>query len=322
MNLLSKLPTDKLLHFAKKIVPIVFYAALVVFLYFYLKSIDFEKLENIKISWVFVAASTLFGLAFRYWGAYIWLVLLRGLGAKNLTNKSQLLYVYAKSWLGRYIPGTAPWILGKIYFASKQGISKNKLAVSSLLEGGLQVNVVLILSLLILSFDSRLNIIDVRFKFLMIAIALIGIISLTPRVFNKIVSITYKLLKKKTLDKEHLANGKTILTGAGLYAIGAVISGISFFYMAKAVFPDLLYSDALFVIGTASLAGAVSMLAVFTPSGLGVREGIQLALLSLIMPTELALVVTVFTRLWSIVTDLLFFGLATLTRGRSQIKDS
>jgi uncharacterized membrane protein YbhN (UPF0104 family) len=231
------------------------------------------------------------------------------------------LYVYAKSWLGRYIPGTAPWILGKIYFASKQGISKNKLAVSSLLEGGLQVNVVLILSLLILSFDSRLNIVDVRFKFLMIAIAVIGIISLTPRVFNKIVSITYKLLKKKTLDQEHLANGKTILTGAGLYTIGAVISGVSFFYMAKAVFPDLLYSDALFVIGTASLAGAVSMLAVFTPSGLGVREGIQLALLSLIMPTELALVVTVFTRLWSIVTDFLFFGLATLTRNHSKIKD-
>lgn len=322
MNLLSKLPTAKLLSLAKKIVPIVFYAALVVFLYFYLKSIDFEKLKDVKVDWLFVTISTVFGLAFRYWGAYIWLVLLKGLGAKNLTNRTQLLYVYAKSWLGRYIPGTAPWILGKIYFASKQGISKNKLAVSSLLEGGLQVNVVLILSLLILSFDSRLNIIDIRLKFLMIAIAIVGIISLTPRVFNKIVSITYKLLKKKTLDEEHLADGKTILTGAGLYTIGAVISGISFFYMAKAVFPDLLYSDALFVIGTASLAGAVSMLAVFTPSGLGVREGIQLALLSLIMPTELALVVTVFTRLWSIVTDLLFFGLATLTRGRSQIKDN
>lgn len=321
MNLLSKLPTDKLLYFAKKIVPIIFYAALVVFLYFYLKSIDFERLKDLQVDWLFVALSTIFGLAFRYWGAYIWLVLLKGLGAKNLTNKTQLLYVYAKSWLGRYIPGTAPWILGKIYFASKQGISKNKLAVSSLLEGGLQVNVVLILSLLILSFDSRLNIIDIRFKFLMIAIAVVGIISLTPRVFNKIVSITYKLLKKKTLDEEHLANGKTIMTGAGLYAVGAVISGVSFFYMAKAVFPDLLYSDALFVIGTASLAGAVSMLAVFTPSGLGVREGIQLALLSLIMPTELALVVTVFTRLWSIVTDLLFFGLAILTKNRSPIKD-
>ena len=321
MNLLSKLPTEKLLYFAKKIVPIIFYAALVVFLYFYLKSIDFEKLKDLQVNWLFVALSTVFGLAFRYWGAYIWLVLLKGLGAKNLTNKTQLLYVYAKSWLGRYIPGTAPWILGKIYFASKQGISKNKLAVSSLLEGGLQVNVVLILSLLILSFDSRLNIIDIRFKFLMIAIAVVGIISLTPRVFNKIVSITYKLLKKKTLDEEHLANGKTIMTGAGLYAVGAVISGVSFFYMAKAVFPDLLYSDALFVIGTASLAGAVSMLAVFTPSGLGVREGIQLALLSLIMPTELALVVTVFTRLWSIVTDLLFFGLAILTKNRSPIKD-
>jgi uncharacterized membrane protein YbhN (UPF0104 family) len=52
------------------------------------------------------------------------------------------------------------------------------------------------------------------------------------------------------------------------------------------------------------------MLAFFAPSGIGVREGIQLALLNIIMPAEYALVITIFTRLWGVVTDFLFFGIA------------
>ena len=64
--------------------------------------------------------------------------------------------------------------------------------------------------------------------------------------------------------------------------------------------------------GASSLAGAVSMLAIFAPSGIGVREGIQLALLSIIMPTEYALVITVFTRLWGVAMDFIFLGTSYL----------
>jgi uncharacterized membrane protein YbhN (UPF0104 family) len=52
------------------------------------------------------------------------------------------------------------------------------------------------------------------------------------------------------------------------------------------------------------------MLAVFAPAGLGVREGIQLSMLLLVMSPEQALVATVLMRLWSIVMDALFAALA------------
>ncbi|MGE5327866.1 MAG: lysylphosphatidylglycerol synthase domain-containing protein [Thiobacillus sp.] len=299
-------------NISKKIIPTLFYGLLLIFLFIYLRSINYSKLSSIQINWYYIILATVFGIWFRYWGAFIWLKLLRGLGAKNITFNPQLVYVYAKSWMGRYIPGTAPWILGKIYFASKHGISKNKLAVSSLLEGGLQINVVMIISAVILAFDARLSVINNNIKLLMALAVIAGCVSMTPAVFNRIVSFAYKIIRGKELEKEHLADAKTILKGVALYSIGAIISGVGFFFMAKAVFPSLAYSNALFVIGAASLAGAVSMLAVFAPSGLGVREGIQLALLSLIMPTEYALVVTVFTRLWSIILDIIFFGMAAL----------
>jgi uncharacterized membrane protein YbhN (UPF0104 family) len=55
------------------------------------------------------------------------------------------------------------------------------------------------------------------------------------------------------------------------------------------------------------------MIAVFAPSGLGVRDGIQLVLLSLIFPNEIALAITIFSRLWSAAVDVLFYLVAELT---------
>lgn len=295
---------------AFKLIPWVFYGLLLVFLVLYLRSIDYSKLADISISWPFVLIATAFALAFRYWGAYIWVVLLRSLGAANVRLNRALVYIYAKSWLGRYIPGTAPWILGKIYFASQQGISKNKLAVSSLLEGALQIIVQFLFALALLAFDPRLDIISGQIK-LLILVAIVGcVVALIPAIFNKLVASAYQLIKKKPFAREHYASGRTISKGFALYIVGALLSSLSLFFIAKAVYPALGYDQLLFVMGVGTLSGAVSMVAIFAPSGLGVREGIQLALLSLIMPTEYALVITVVTRVWSVGVDVLFYGLS------------
>lgn len=296
---------------SSRFIPAIFYLLLAVFLGLYLKSIDYSQFKEAEFAWSFILIASLLGLATRFLQIFIWFVLLKGLGAKDLnSNIPSLIYVYAKSWMGRYIPGTAPWILGKIYFASKHGISKNKLAVSSLLEGGLQIAVVMAVSFLMLFSDSRLNVIDFKLKILM-AIVLAGcVVAILPPIFNRIVAKAYKIIKRKSLGREHYASSKTVMRGVALYAVGALLNGLSLFFIAKAIYPDLSATNALFVMGVGNLAGAVSMLAVFAPSGIGVREGIQLALLSLIMPTELALLVTVTTRLWGVLMDFVFFGLA------------
>jgi hypothetical protein len=298
---------------ASRAIPILFYGLLLVFLVLYLRSIDFSKFKDAQFVWGYVALASVVGIATRYWQILIWFVLLAGLGAKNLRhNTSQLIYVYAKSWLGRYIPGTAPWLLGKIYFASKLGVSRNKLAVSSLLEGGLQVAVTMAVAIAMLMFDSRLDVIDDKLKLLMV-LALVGcVVAVLPPVFNRIVSLAYRLIRHERLHNEHLADIKTVAQGALLYGAGAIAGGLSLFFVAKAVDPGLSYHNIWFVMGAGNLAGAASMIAVFAPSGLGVREGIQLALLSVIMPTELALLVTIITRLWGVVMDFVFFGLSRL----------
>jgi uncharacterized membrane protein YbhN (UPF0104 family) len=296
----------------KTALPFLFYALLLVFLALYLQTINWQALRNVEISWGYFVIATIFALVTRYFGAYIWFVILKSLGAGDIHNKVQLIFVYAKSWLGRYIPGTAPWILGKIYFASQHGVSKNKLAVSSLLEGALQIAVLMALSVVMLAFDHRLDVVDGRLKLVMIIILAGCIVAMIPRVFNFIITRAYSLLRKKKLATEHLATNKTILKGSFLFSIAAILNGFSLFFIAKTVYPQLGLEELLFVMSVGNLAGAAGMLAVFAPSGIGVRESIQLVLLSLIMPPELALLVTVITRVWGVAVDFLFFALTKL----------
>lgn len=295
----------------KRAIPIVFYVLLTVFLVVYLTTIDWATIASIRFDWLWVVVATVVSLAYRYWMVLIWLVILRSLGAGRFADVPKLVLVYARSWLGRYIPGTAPWILGKIFFASQQGLSTTKLAVSSFLEGGLQVLVLLVTGLVVLLIDLRtVTLIDPWLIVLMVAAALAGIVALWPRVFNAVARLAYRVIRKRELSDEDLPGWGTIGRGAGLYVIGALLSGLSMFFIAKAVWPDLGWETLLFVVGATNLAGAIGMIAVFAPSGIGVREAITVLLLGIVMPTEIALVAAIVLRLWSILVDLLFLVLA------------
>lgn len=298
----------------KKYLPILFYVLIIVFLIIYLSSIDFSKFKGIRFAWVYMLIASILGLVTRYWAVLTWLVILKSLGAEHFRRHlSKLVYVFAKSWMGRYIPGTAPWILGKIYFASKLGISREKLAVSSLLEGGMQIAVTLAVGFGLVLFSNHLNLIGPGLKLTTLIALAACIAAISPPVFNRLITLAYKLMRKKQLAKEHLAKRKTIVNGSLVYLAGAVVSGLAFFFVAKSVFPSLGYDNLLFVIGAANISGAIGMLAIFVPSGIGVRDGIFLAMLSVIMPTEIALVITVVSRLWGVVMDLVFLGFSKAT---------
>ncbi|HSX04862.1 MAG TPA: lysylphosphatidylglycerol synthase domain-containing protein [Candidatus Saccharimonadales bacterium] len=302
---------------AARLVAPLFYILLLIFLGLYLRSVDFSKLTHLHLNWYYLTLASVLALITRYMGTVTWFTILRSLGATELHLQKQLIYVYAKAWMGRYIPGTAPWILGKIYFASQHGISRQKLAVSSLLEAGLQIVTMLVFALALLVFDTRLDVLGTGFKALMIAVALIGIVVLIPSVFNQLISLAYRVLRHKELPAEHLAGTQTVVRGSLLYLMNAIINGLSLFFIAKGVDPNLGYSNIAFAMGAASLAGAASMLAIFAPSGLGVREGIQLVLFALLMPKELALAVTIITRLWSVGVDVVFWGLSRAIAGKT-----
>ncbi|HVW99146.1 MAG TPA: lysylphosphatidylglycerol synthase domain-containing protein [Candidatus Babeliaceae bacterium] len=296
---------------AKKIpsraVSLVLFALIVLFFVLYLRSVDFSKLAHLSISWSYLLLASLISLVFRYWGAFIWRTILSALGATGLPNFTVLTHIYARAWMGRYIPGTVTWIAGKIYLANKVGISKSRLAVSSLLEGGMQIIALMAVSMLLLGFDPRLDVIPVGVKVLMVVLGVVLLLFLSPPIFNRLLHVAHMLIKKEAPGEELRINGKAVIRSFLLYAVGAFIAGLSYFFLSRALAQHTSWKDFLFIVGVFNLAGALGMVAVFAPSGLGVRDGIQLVLLSLIFPKEIALAITVFSRLWSAVIDVLFY---------------
>lgn len=303
----------------KKSIPVLFYAALAVFLVLLLVSIDYDELRGIDVNWGFLLLATAVGLVSRAWMVAIWLALLRNLGAPRFDDVPALAHVYAKSWLGRYIPGTAPWILGKIYFASRLGLSKRKLAVSSFLEAGLQVLVMLLVGLVLLLVDPRVDFVSPGLRAAMIVCTLLGLIALWPRAFNSVARWGHRKVGKGELSAADLPRWPGMLRGTAMFAVNSAVTGVSVFLVAKSVFPSLPVTEMIFVIAANSLASALSMIVVFAPGGIGVREALLVGLLSLIMPTEIALVAAVALRLWSVAVDFIFVGLtAVLSRRRSR----
>ncbi|MEY4366803.1 MAG: hypothetical protein RLZ28_218 [Actinomycetota bacterium] len=292
---------------AKRLIPAVFYALVIVFGAIYLTRIDWQGLSEITIDPWWLLVATAVSLFTRFWFAEIWLFLLKRLGAKLDGNRAKLFVVYSKAWLGRYIPGGAAWIFGKIYFASQIGVSKTKLAISSFLEGALQIIVVLVSAAALLALDPRASQFGPLWVWGLIAVCVVGLLAVYPPIFNRVIKFGYLKARKKQLDDADLPNNKTI--GLGILAFGgsALISGLSYFFIAKTLVPELSFGDLFYVVGTANLASALSMLAIFAPAGLGVRETIQLTTLLVIMNPAQAVAVTVFMRLWSIVLDLVFW---------------
>ena len=314
--------TDKLAIYARFLsrwATFLFYCLILVFLLFYLQHLDLKKLLTVRIEWKYMLASFALSLGVRYWGALIWFVSLAGLGAKNLSQKSELVYVYAKSWLGRYIPGTAPWILGKIYFASQHGVSKEKLAVSALLESGLQILATLILGSAILFADGRSGVINAEYIEWVAVLLCVGLFFMLPTVFNHSISMVYRLFRKKPLAPEHHVNADLILKCALLFSLRALLNGLSLLFIVLSIAPDFDLGNTLFVIGANCFAIAISMLAVFAPGGIGVREGTLLILMNFVVAPEPALAVVILARLWNILIDIVFLGASYLLQ-KSPVK--
>lgn len=285
-----------------------FYSALIVSLAWYLTTIDWERLMAIRIDPVYLSVGTIVALVPLFGYVWAWGVILTSIGAPVRVSTT-LILVYARAWLGRYIPGKAPWILGKIYFASREGIPKSKLAVSSLLEAALQVVAALAISVALLLFDRRLDALGWQTSVLLVVVFIGCVVAVVPSVFNALLRIGFRLLRRQLQTVDHVT-WNTIASAGSLYVGISLVSGFGTFFVAKAIDADLDWGSAVYVAGAGILAGALGMLAVFAPSGLGVRDGVILVLLSMVMSTELAFAVTVVSRLWSVVVDALFVAIA------------
>lgn len=297
--------------FSERVIRTLFYLFIATFFFLYLRGLDFSSIEGLNLDWRYLSIASILALTFRYWGVLVWKSILKNLGVEKLPRFVILAYVYAQSWLARYIPGTLPWIASKIYLASRHGISKSKLTASSLLEAGMQIVAIATVSMILLIFDPRFDLVAPAVKYTAILIALIFTSFLYPPVFNRAAAFAYKILRREE-SPEIAINNQAVGKSFSLYAAGAFITGASYYLLTVSIYPEIAGEHFFYLIGAFNLAGVIGMATPFVPSGLGVREGAQLLLVGAVMPAEIAFTVTLISRLWSVVIDVVFYLVSRL----------
>jgi hypothetical protein len=194
--------------------------------------------------------------------------------------------------------------------------------VTSFLEAGVQMATQLIISLAIVLVDGHFSVLPGSIRIL-ILVAIVGlVVALTPPVFNLLTTLFFRLARRK-VEHNLRVTWRAIGEMTGLYSLGYVLLGVTYFFSLKSFIPDL--SSSLFAFTTAgiSIAGTMGILALFAPSGLGVREGFIVLFLSLAIPVEHAVVSAIVLRITALLMDVAFWGLCVggrklfLGRGRA-----
>lgn len=286
-----------------------FYAAVAAVLVVYVARIDFASLASIRIGWHYLALALVAGLGQRLLIPLVWVLMLRSLGVK-VRRYASFNFVYAKAWLGRYVPGKVAMVAARVYFADELGASRSVIAISSVAEIGAYLFVTGAISLLGVASIAGSN--DAIAPYLPLTYAFIAALAvlLWPPIFNGLMRLLFKLFRRPTADMP-LVTARTLAWAVAGFLVVSVITGVLAVLLAASVDP-VAFDHAFFVWGAYSLASVLGMAFVFTPSGIGAREAIQLPLFALVVSPEAAVAIALVSRVAELAADALFYGVSAL----------
>jgi hypothetical protein len=89
------------------------------------------------------------------------------------------------------------------------------------------------------------------------------------------------------------------------------VGGIGFYLFIDSIIP-VSSKHILFLTGSLAFSGTLGLVAIFAPSGLGVREGALVYLLSFIMATPVAVIISILTRIWMTLIEIGLIGMVYL----------
>jgi uncharacterized membrane protein YbhN (UPF0104 family) len=297
-------------------IALVFYAVLAGFLARYLRDTDWSALARLDVDVRYLALAIPLSLATRFAQPVAWRALIEGYG-EAAPPYAQLTYVYALSWLGRYIPGKVAWIGAKIVFGRRHGVSAGTLAASSVAEAILHLSTALALALLLSALSG--GAIPLGPNVELLAILALGVMSiaLVPSLFDRAMRLVVSRTHHDTAATRAL-RGRALIRAAATYITIHALSGIPVFLIVRAMDSGLAPSLIPELTAAVLIAGTMGTLAVFAPAGLGVREGILIVGLGAFMPRAVAVAAVVVLRLWAIAVDLMFYGIAAIIARESR----
>ena len=295
-----KINKDKLL----KALKIIFGVLVVVFLAWYFRKNwdEFsEKIMSVNIG-IFIV-SMLFYFVYKITLASLWHYITKINGCSIRYEKAVTSYLY--SILGKYIPGKVFMLAARLTYYKEEEAQLSKVTVCFFIE-----NVCTLLGaamLFIVSLFFFPNELLENYKWLTLLLIAAFFVCIHPKIINFVLRLIGKIFKKNLeIPMKYSQMLKVVLLFIGNW----LIVGFGFFILTKSIYPAAEWSQMLYCAGIWGVSAIMGILAIFAPSGLGVREGIIVAGLMLIMPQSDAMVISVVSRLWQTIPELLLVAMA------------
>jgi len=210
--------------------------------------------------------------------------------------------IWFSSTFMRYVPGNVWHVVGRVVLGGAADASKTRVLVSATVEQVLTVLAAVIVFAFSLPFwpgtvnQPEAAALPTGTWWLLLALVPLGLVVLHPAVLGRMLNLALRLVRRPPLDLG--LRYLDILLLLAWYTATTVFSGLSLCLVVAGLTP-LPWAHWPLVAGVAAGAWAIGYLSFLTPTGLGVREGVMVALLALIVPLPVATVASLLARLVS-----------------------
>lgn len=207
------------------------------------------------------------------------------------------------SMLAKYVPGGVWTPLARIVWLRRSGgVKDTSLVLSSiLLEAGLSAVAGILVFLASLAFVEAVD----APLWPLIAFGVVTATLLHPRVFT---ALARALFRRFDAPEPPRLPYRSLVGLLGYYGFTWLVGGTALYLLLRSLDADPGLSAVPYLGGAAAVGAIVAVLAVFAPSGLGVREASMYGLMVVIVPSSAALGATVLNRFAITVVEALLLG--------------
>lgn len=266
--------------------------------------INLNELNNFKfqINYYYLTISFIILLIYILNQSFLWHYITIQNNCNINLRTSILSRVYSE--FGKYVPGKVFGYAMLLYAYSKANQSKILVAFCMFFE---LLASVLAASLIFLSSVFFTDVpIFAKYRVFALVLLVLFFILIHPKIINYFSAIFLKIAKREPvlLNVSYIQLLKIIF----LFVANFMLFGVAFVIFINSMYP-VSFTNYLFITGTTAGAGLVGLFAIFVPAGLGIREGVMVFTLSLIVSPPVAGIIALTSRIWITLGEIFLFGL-------------
>lgn len=234
-----------------------------------------------------------------------WGRIVRVLAPDVRVTNAEAIAVQCLSWILKYIPGQVGSVANKVLWAKKKGISRTLVVITFIYENVFLQLASLIPGALILLVSLGPEIFGDNATLLLLPLIVVVPFALViwKPFFHRLIAVPARRVLKQNVPSEYFLSTAQTLRSVFEFLMPRILNSIGFVILCATI-ADVTPAEWLPFAAAYMLAAAIGILAVFVPSGLGVREAIIVLILSQYIPVTQAIIISLLARLMSTMADI------------------